>query len=90
MRRIEEVSGRSLDGTADVATLWFALQAARLSPNAGAASWHSPRTEAVAWTGGEARYPELAGRHQRQPARPVYAALLRPAVAPLRAPLRMH
>lgn len=29
-RRIEAISGRSLDSTADVATFWFALQSARV------------------------------------------------------------
>ncbi|MCL8305156.1 MULTISPECIES: helix-turn-helix domain-containing protein [Pseudomonas] len=28
VRRIEAISGRSLDNTADVATFWFALQSA--------------------------------------------------------------
>lgn len=31
MRRIEEITGRSLDSTEDVATLWFALRAARMA-----------------------------------------------------------
>ncbi|MNJ30918.1 PucR family transcriptional regulator [Pseudomonas alkylphenolica] len=34
IRRIEEISGRSLDNTADVATLWFALQSRWVVPEA--------------------------------------------------------
>ncbi|MCY1562120.1 Transcriptional activator PmfR [compost metagenome] len=31
VRRIEEITGRSLDSTEDVATLWFALRAAQVA-----------------------------------------------------------
>ncbi|PXB93803.1 PucR family transcriptional regulator, partial [Pseudomonas aeruginosa] len=53
IRRIEEISGRSLDSTADVATLWFALQATRLSPEARGRTAKSSLLEQSAHHGGD-------------------------------------
>ena len=53
IRRIEEISGRSLDSTADVATLWFALQATRLSPEARGRTARSSLLEQSAHHGGD-------------------------------------
>ncbi|HFK1869534.1 TPA: PucR family transcriptional regulator [Pseudomonas aeruginosa] len=53
IRRIEEISGRSLDSTADVATLWFALQATRLSPEARGRTAKGSLLEQSAHHGGD-------------------------------------